>query len=58
MALRNTELIKAYVDLDPRVAPLVLVIKHWTRRRSLNDGMHQHRCRVHSKALAQQYHVY
>ncbi|KAI9094438.1 hypothetical protein DFS34DRAFT_567072, partial [Phlyctochytrium arcticum] len=38
IALRNTRLIKTYVELDPRVKPLMLVIKHWTRRRALNDA--------------------
>ncbi|KNC97761.1 uncharacterized protein SPPG_06761 [Spizellomyces punctatus DAOM BR117] len=38
IALRNTRLIKTYVDIDPRVKPLMLVIKHWTRQRALNDA--------------------
>ena len=39
MALRNTRLIRAYVDLDPRVKPLIVLIKYWAKRRSLNDGI-------------------
>ncbi|KAJ3047747.1 hypothetical protein HK097_011248, partial [Rhizophlyctis rosea] len=38
IALRNTILIKMYVEIDPRVKPLMMVIKHWTRRRVLNDA--------------------
>ncbi|KAI8824346.1 uncharacterized protein EV422DRAFT_565042 [Fimicolochytrium jonesii] len=38
IALRNTKLIKTYVDLDPRVRPLMLVVKYWTRQRVLNDA--------------------
>ncbi|KAK9694360.1 hypothetical protein K7432_013456 [Basidiobolus ranarum] len=38
IALRNTELVKAYVALDPRVRPLIMIIKHWTKRRVLNDA--------------------
>ncbi|KAJ3296677.1 hypothetical protein HK104_001356 [Borealophlyctis nickersoniae] len=37
-ALRNTTLIKTYVEIDPRVRPLLMVIKHWTKRRVLNDA--------------------
>ncbi|KAJ3030140.1 hypothetical protein HDV00_009094 [Rhizophlyctis rosea] len=38
IALRNTQMIKMYVEIDPRVRPLMMVIKHWTRRRVLNDA--------------------
>ncbi|KAK9719229.1 hypothetical protein K7432_004950 [Basidiobolus ranarum] len=38
IALRNTELVKAYVALDPRVRPLIMIIKRWTKRRVLNDA--------------------
>ncbi|ORY04989.1 Nucleotidyltransferase [Basidiobolus meristosporus CBS 931.73] len=38
IALRNTELVKAYVALDPRVRPLIMIIKYWTKRRVLNDA--------------------
>lgn len=40
MALRNTKLIRAYVDLDPRVKPLIVLIKYWAKRRALNDGIY------------------
>lgn len=38
MALRNTRLVRTYVDLDPRVRPLIMLIKYWAKRRALNDG--------------------
>ena len=38
MALRNTRLIRTYVDIDPRVRPLVMIIKYWAKRRALNDA--------------------
>ena len=37
-ALENTRLIKTYVQIDKRVRPLAMIIKHWTRRRILNDA--------------------
>ncbi|KAJ3413993.1 hypothetical protein HDV05_007200 [Chytridiales sp. JEL 0842] len=38
IALRNTLLIKTYVSLDPRVRPILMTIKHWTKQRVLNDA--------------------
>lgn len=38
LALENTRMIRTYVEIDPRVRPLAMVIKHWTRRRILNDA--------------------
>jgi DNA polymerase sigma len=38
LALENTRMIRTYVEIDPRVRPLAMVIKHWTRRRVLNDA--------------------
>ena len=38
LALENTRMIKAYVELDDRVRPLAKVIKYWTKRRILNDA--------------------
>lgn len=38
VALENTQMIKTYVEIDSRVQPLALIIKHWTRRRLLNDA--------------------
>ena len=37
-ALENTRLIKTYVEIDPRVRPLAMIIKHWTKRRIVNDA--------------------
>jgi hypothetical protein len=38
LALENTRMIKTYVQIDPRVRPLAMIIKHWTRRRIVNDA--------------------
>ncbi|KFZ14544.1 hypothetical protein V501_03178 [Pseudogymnoascus sp. VKM F-4519 (FW-2642)] len=38
LALENTRMIKTYVQVDPRVRPLAMIIKHWTKRRILNDA--------------------
>ncbi|CAG8504088.1 15753_t:CDS:2 [Acaulospora morrowiae] len=38
LALHNTRLIKTYVEIDPRVRPLAMVIKYWAKRRVLNDA--------------------
>ncbi|KAF2481360.1 hypothetical protein BDY17DRAFT_317986 [Neohortaea acidophila] len=38
LALENTRMIKTYVHLDPRVRQVAKIIKHWTKRRVLNDA--------------------
>lgn len=38
MALENTALVRSYVELDERVRPLAMIIKHWAKRRILNDA--------------------
>ncbi|KAK2874972.1 hypothetical protein FQN49_001889 [Arthroderma sp. PD_2] len=38
LALENTRMIKTYVELDDRIRPLAMLIKHWTKRRILNDA--------------------
>ncbi|KAL8386885.1 hypothetical protein RB595_010315 [Gaeumannomyces hyphopodioides] len=38
LALENTRMVLTYVDIDERVRPLAMVIKHWTRRRIINDA--------------------
>ncbi|KAK9245776.1 hypothetical protein V1506DRAFT_219916 [Lipomyces tetrasporus] len=38
LALENTKMIKTYVQIDPRVRPLAMIIKHWTKQRALNDA--------------------
>lgn len=37
IALENTEMIRTYVGIDPRVRPLAMIIKYWTKRRILNE---------------------
>ncbi|THC89375.1 hypothetical protein EYZ11_011177 [Aspergillus tanneri] len=38
LALENTRMIRTYVEIDDRVRPLAMIIKHWTKRRILNDA--------------------
>ena len=38
LALENTRMIKTYVQIDGRVRALAMIVKHWTRRRILNDA--------------------
>ena len=38
IALENTDMIRTYVAVDDRVRPLAMIIKHWARRRILNDA--------------------
>lgn len=38
LALENTRMIKTYVEIDPRVRPLAMIIKHWTKSRVVNDA--------------------
>jgi DNA polymerase sigma len=38
LALENTRMIKTYIQIDERVRPLAMIIKHWTKRRILNDA--------------------
>lgn len=38
LALENTRMIKTYVEIDPRVRPLAMIIKYWTKRRVVNDA--------------------
>jgi DNA polymerase sigma len=38
LGLMNTKMIKTYVSIDPRVRPFAMIIKHWARRRVLNDA--------------------
>lgn len=38
LALENTRMIKTYIQLDERVRPLAMIIKHWTKRRVMNDA--------------------
>ncbi len=38
LALENTRMMRTYVSIDDRVRPLAMIIKHWTRRRIINDA--------------------
>ncbi|QSZ37358.1 hypothetical protein DSL72_009456 [Monilinia vaccinii-corymbosi] len=38
LALENTRMIKTYIEIDPRVRPLAMIIKHWTKSRVINDA--------------------
>ncbi|RDA95268.1 hypothetical protein CP533_3418 [Ophiocordyceps camponoti-saundersi (nom. inval.)] len=38
LALENTRMVRTYVETDPRVRQLAMVIKYWTRRRIVNDA--------------------
>ncbi|KAJ5182583.1 PAP/25A-associated [Penicillium capsulatum] len=38
LALENTRMIRTYVEVDERVRPLAMSVKHWTKRRILNDA--------------------
>lgn len=38
LALENTRMIRTYVEVDERVRPLAFAVKHWTKRRILNDA--------------------
>ncbi|PHH54085.1 Poly(A) RNA polymerase cid13 [Ceratocystis fimbriata CBS 114723] len=38
LALDNTRMVRTYVDMDDRIRPLAMAIKHWTRRRIINDA--------------------
>ncbi|KAL4792374.1 hypothetical protein BDV19DRAFT_255254 [Aspergillus venezuelensis] len=38
MALENTRMVRTYVDIDDRVRPLAMLVKHWTKRRILSDA--------------------
>ena len=37
-ALENTRMIKTYVEIDKRARQLAMIVKHWTKRRILNDA--------------------
>jgi DNA polymerase sigma len=38
LALENTRMIKTYVQIDDRVRPLAMIVKHWTKQRIVNDA--------------------
>lgn len=39
MAIENTRMMKTYVEIDPRVRPLAMILKYWTKQRVLNDAL-------------------
>ena len=38
LAVANTALLRVYAAVDPRLRQLVLLIKHWSKRRRVNDA--------------------
>ncbi|CAK4666047.1 unnamed protein product [Aphanomyces euteiches] len=38
LAVLNTNLLKRYGELDPRVRPLVFAVKYWAKQRGINDA--------------------
>jgi hypothetical protein len=38
LALENTRMIRIYVEIDPRIRQLGMILKHWARRRVINDA--------------------
>ncbi|KAI6353275.1 hypothetical protein MCOR25_009084 [Pyricularia grisea] len=38
LALENTRMVLTYVEIDERVRTLAMIVKHWTRRRTINDA--------------------
>ena len=40
LALANSRLLRAYMQIDPRARQLALVVKHWAKRRSINNPYH------------------
>ncbi len=39
--IRNTHLLKCYSDLDWRVRPFILTVKHWAKYHDINDAAQQ-----------------
>jgi len=40
LALRNSQLLRAYMTLDPRARQLAFLIKYWAKRREINNPYH------------------
>eukprot|EP00892_Ulva_mutabilis_P002609 jgi/Ulvmu1/12349/UM089_0033.1 len=38
LPLRNTELLRAYADIDPRLRDFIFIIKHWAKQRQIADA--------------------
>ncbi|KAF9574776.1 hypothetical protein EC968_005562 [Mortierella alpina] len=41
LGIMNSRMVKTYVAIDPRVRPFAMIIKHWARKRVLNDADNQ-----------------
>lgn len=46
VAVKNTQLVKTYIELDERVRPVAMVVKHWSKKRVINEG-EEHRMSLH-----------
>lgn len=46
LALENTRMIRIYIEIDPRVRQLAMIIKYWTKRRVVNDAGRYQRSQV------------
>lgn len=38
LPLRNTELLRTYADIDPRMRSFIFIIKHWAKQRQIADA--------------------
>ncbi|KAG0016231.1 hypothetical protein BGZ80_009354 [Entomortierella chlamydospora] len=38
LGIMNSRMVKTYVAIDPRVRPFAMIIKHWAKKRVLNDA--------------------
>ena len=38
LALHNTRMLRDYVSIDPRVKALTMIVKHWAKRRAVNEA--------------------
>lgn len=38
LGIMNSRMVKTYVAIDHRVRPFAMIIKHWARKRVLNDA--------------------
>ncbi|KAF9361786.1 hypothetical protein BGX26_011781 [Mortierella sp. AD094] len=38
LGIMNSRMVKTYVAIDPRARPFAMIIKHWARKRVLNDA--------------------
>jgi len=39
VAIKNTHLVRAYMEIDHRVRALAMTVKYWTNRRLINEGI-------------------